>query len=241
MINTDPNAIARLTDFGVHHNLDSSTIRRFWGWLEPPVRIADTKIFHDFSIGAFSYLSGGFFYHSHIGRYCSFANQIHMGQGNHPMNWLSTHPFQYQKGIFNVNRNFEYFTQYNEDQSLVINAPESIKPGKVFVGNDCWIGTGVYIKNGITIGSGAVVGARSVVTKDLPPYSIAVGSPAKVIKYRFDDSIIQKLLEVEWWDYAPWQLRKVDFSNIVVAIDQILELRSENTLKYHPQKLSIQR
>ena len=241
MLNTDPKAGEKLINFGIQHNLNCNDIRRFWGSIEPPTRISESRIFHDFSMGAFSYISGGFFYHSHIGRYCSFANQIHMGQGNHPMNWLSTHPFQYQKAIFNVNKHFEFYQEYNEDKELNIVAPKELKPSKTIVGNDCWIGTGAYIKNGVTIGSGAVVGARSVVTKDLPPYSISVGSPAKIIKYRFSDSIIHKLMEIEWWHYAPWQLRHVDFSNIEIAIEQIINLRSLNTPRYTPKALAIQR
>ena len=241
MLNNDPKAVEKLINFGIQHNLTLNNIRRFWGSMEPPIRISESRIFHDFSMGAFSYLSGGFFYHSHIGRYCSFANQIHMGQGNHPMNWLSTHPFQYQKAIFNVNKNYEFYDEYNEDQGLNITAPKELKPVKTIVGNDCWIGTGVYIKNGITIGNGAIVGARSVVTKNLPPYSIAVGSPAKIIKFRFSDSIICKLMEIEWWDYAPWQLRSINFSNIDIAIDQLIELRASNIPKYTPKKLEVTR
>lgn len=241
MRNKNPNAVKNLTNFGIHHNLTPTVIARFWGFLEPPVRIADSKIFHDFSIGAFSYLSGGFFYHSHIGRYCSFANQIHMGQGNHPMSWLSTHPFQYQKAIFNVNKHFEYFQEYENDKLLNTVAPDEIKPGKTVVGNDCWIGTGAYLKNGIEIGDGVVIGAKSVVTKNVPPYAIVAGSPAKIIRYRFSESIISSLMHIQWWKFAPWQLRHIDFSKIDTAIDQVKEMNDNQVAIYSPKVMTISR
>ena len=241
MLNKNPNAVKNMTNFGIHHNLTPTVISRFWGFLEPPVRIADSKIFHDFSIGAFSYLSGGFFYHSHIGRYCSFANEIHMGQGNHPMTWLSTHPFQYQKAIFNVNRNFEYFQEYENDKLLNTVAPDEIKPGRTVVGNDCWIGTGAYLKNGIEICDGAVIGAKSVVTKNVPPYAIVVGSPAKIIRYRFPEPTINKLMQIQWWKFAPWQLRHIDFSKIDNAIDQVEEMNNSHVSIYSPKVMTLSR
>jgi acetyltransferase-like isoleucine patch superfamily enzyme len=73
--------------------------------------------------------------------------------------------------------------------------------GDVVVGNDVWIGTGVTILSGVTIGDGAVVGARAVVARDVPPYAVVVGSPARVARYRFDEDTIAKLLELRWWDW----------------------------------------
>jgi len=69
------------------------------------------------------------------------------------------------------------------------------------IGNDVWIGCNSTILRGVTIGNGAVIGANSLVNKDVPPYAIVVGSPAKIIKYRFDEEIIQALLKIKWWDY----------------------------------------
>ncbi len=70
----------------------------------------------------------------------------------------------------------------------------------VIIGNDVWIGANVVIMNGVTIGHGAIIGATSVVTKDVPPYTIVAGSPARVIKSRFEDHIVQRLLAIQWWD-----------------------------------------
>ena len=78
--------------------------------------------------------------------------------------------------------------------------------GHIFIGNDCWIGANVTLMSGIRIGNGALIGANSVVAKDVPPYAIVVGNPARVIKYRFDKKQVQKLLEIEWWN---WDINKV--------------------------------
>ena len=230
-----------LKDYGVNHNLTAKDISRFWGELEGPLRISETRIFHDFSMGAFSYVSGGFLYHTHIGRYSSLANQLHIGQGNHPMDWLSTHPFQYQTGIFELRDSFEFIEEYESDKDKYVKQSGLKRPSQTTIGNDCWIATGVYIKNGVTIGDGAVVGARSVVTKDIPPYSIAVGSPAKVIKRRFDDDLIERLLRLQWWNYAPWQLRDLDLSSPSDSLDKLEELISNGLEPYQPEKLVIVR
>ena len=77
---------------------------------------------------------------------------------------------------------------------------------KTHIGNDVWIGSGVLIKSGINIGDGAIIGAGSIVTHDVPPYEIWAGSPARLIRKRFDDETISKLLEIKWWD---WEDKKI--------------------------------
>jgi len=79
--------------------------------------------------------------------------------------------------------------------------------GDIVIGNDVWIGYGVTILSGVTIGDGAIVAANSCVVKDVPPYSIVGGVPAKVIKYRFDDETIGKLLKIRWWDWDEQKIR----------------------------------
>ena len=227
--------------FGVNHNLSARDISRFWGEIEPPVRISETRIFHDFSMGAFSYVSGGFLYHTHIGRYSSLSNGLHIGQGNHPIDWLSTHPFQYQPGIFDVNENFEFKNEYDADRQAHVENAVLERPRPTRIGNDSWIAHGVYIKNGVTIGDGAVVGARSVVTKDIPPYAIVVGSPTKIIKFRFDDLLVERLLRLQWWRFAPWQLRDLDLSHPSRALDGLEKKIDDGLQPYEPKKLIVQR
>ncbi|SHF98017.1 hypothetical protein SAMN05444339_1332 [Loktanella atrilutea] len=230
----------KLTQYGVHHNLDKKVIARFWGEIEAPVRISESRIFHDFSIGAFSYLTGGFFYHTHIGRYCSLASDLHVGQGNHPIDWLSTHPFQYQRLKYVVGSGYADREIYYEDVEKADNSTV-VKPIKTIIGSDVWIGYGAYIKNGVTIGDGAVIGARSVVTKDVPPYAIVVGHPARVIKYRFDEDVCQRLIKSHWWRYSPWQLRHVNFTDISKAIEQIEKMTDDGTPDYKPGIIELHR
>ncbi|MEO1554813.1 MAG: CatB-related O-acetyltransferase [Pseudomonadota bacterium] len=238
--NKKPDAIKELTTYGVHHNLSDKVVSRFYGTIETPVRISECRIFHDFSIGAFTYLSGGFFYHTHIGRYGSFANGLHIGQGNHPIDWLSTHPFQYQPMKYAVGAGFRDRDIYFEDADKADNSIVT-KPERTTIGHDVWIGYGAYIRNGVTIGDGAVIGARSIVTKDVPPYAVVVGHPAKVVKYRFDEKIIGRLMAVKWWRFAPWQLRDFDFSKIETIVGQLEDFVATSPEEYVPGQIDLHR
>lgn len=238
--NKKPNAGKELTVHGVHHNLPDKVISRFFGKIEAPVRISECRIFHDFSVGAFTYLSGGFMYHTHIGRYGSFANGLHIGQGNHPTDWLSTHPFQYQPMKYAVGAGFRDRDIYFEDADKADNSIVT-KPDRTTIGHDVWVGYGAYIRNGVTIGDGAIIGARAVVTKDVPAYAVVVGHPAKVVKYRFDFKIIERLLDVKWWRFAPWQLRHIKFDNIEQALDQLDAFIATNPEEYNPGVIDLHR
>jgi acetyltransferase-like isoleucine patch superfamily enzyme len=97
-----------------------------------------------------------------------------------------------------MKQNGATFTKKQQYDELVFADPENKYP--IIIGNDCWIGQGAFIVGGVTIGDGAAVLAHAVVTKDIPPYAIVGGIPAKVIKYRYDENDIQFLLNYKWWD-----------------------------------------
>ena len=129
-----------------------------------------------------------------IGQFCSISDDVIIGGAEHPIEWVSTSPvFQNVKHSGPKKR----FAKIEFD-----GIPRTV------IGNDVWIGKRAIIKAGVKISDGAVVGAGAVVTKDVPPYAIVAGIPAKIIKYRFDDDTIAKLLSVRWWDMPNEKLEK---------------------------------
>ena len=105
---------------------------------------------------------------------------------------------------------------------------------KTIIGNDVWIGNGAIVINGVTVGDGAIIGAGAVVTKDVPPYSVVVGCPARVIKKRFDDSVIERLLKIQWWN---WPLEMIAENESILRKEELTE---ENLQKLEEIKASIQ-
>lgn len=116
------------------------------------------------------------------------------------------------------NHRFDRVTTYlpNVKEFRAATGDDIYSNGDIVIGNDVWIGTGCTIISGVTIGTGAVIAAGSLVVKDIPPYAIVGGTPAKVIKYRFDNNTIERLLNSNWWDIKPEKLEKYSellFSN----------------------------
>ena len=143
---------------------------------------------------------------SKIGSFCSLGNRIILGHGDHPINYISTSPYFYFSGLNWKNENMPTHSEFWDAEPINI-------------GNDVWIGDGVFVKNGVNIGDGAIVASRAVVTKDVPPYAIVAGVPAKVIKYRFDENIIKELLELKWWELDDEIIKQIPYENIEDAID----------------------
>lgn len=126
---------------------------------------------------------------SKIGAYCSISWDVTIGAVSHPIDRISMHAFTYRKQFKIVDEDI-FFSQ------KITN-----------IGNDVWIGCGAIILSGITIGDGAVIGAGAVVTKDVEPYTIVAGVPARPIRKRFDDNIIEKLLSLKWWEFDDEKLK----------------------------------
>jgi virginiamycin A acetyltransferase len=150
--------------------------------LYPPYRL------HNSQVGNYTYIAeNSIINNSTIGKFCSIGPNLISGWGIHPTNGLSTHP------IF-------YSTKKQNGMTLSeIDKIEETK--KINIGNDVFIGMNVTILDGVNIGHGAVIGAGAVVSKDIPPYAIAVGNPIQIIKYRFNDQHINELLKIKWWDF----------------------------------------
>lgn len=171
-------------------------------------------------IGAFSYLGKGSVVQSTtIGRYCSIAPNVTIGPADHNMSLLSTHLFS--SGSWGPFRNSP---EYKEIRSKI---KDPRKIARTFVGNDVWIGANVFVRRGVTIGDGAVIAAGATVVKDVEPYAVVGGVPARIIRYRFSDDIRDSLLDLKWWNYDLSKLSQpIDYSNINGAIDL---LRAEIT------------
>jgi len=140
-----------------------------------------------------------------IGKYCSVADNVSiLLGGEHHSNWITTYPFN----ILNYSNS---------------NIDDKKSKGNVTIGNDVWIGNNVLILSGVTIGDGAIIGAGSVVTKNVAPYQIVGGNPAKLIRKRFTDDQIAALLKISWWN---WSDRKIQEN-----IEDILSGNIENFIR----------
>jgi len=127
-----------------------------------------------------------------IGKYCSLSKNITViTGGNHPLEWISTYPFR---------ANWDMSGKYEDGMPY--------SNGDIIIGNDVWIGTGVTILSGITIGHGAVIAAGSIIVNDVPPYSIFGGNPGKIIRFRFCEIHIEKLMKLKWWDWNDYKVKK---------------------------------
>lgn len=150
---------------------------------------------------------------SKIGKYCSIADNVYSGFGHHPLNCISTH-----SSFFYDTTSQLGWSMFPKGEAPVYDPyrrPKGEPRFSTVIGNDVWIGSHVMIMDGITIGTGAVVGTGSIVTKDVPPYAIVAGNPAKIIRYRFDDKKIQALLASEWWNKDFNEIRS-ELSNIQI-------------------------
>ena len=130
-----------------------------------------------------------------IGNFCSFSDHVFIGGDEHPLEWVSTSPVFESVKHSGPSRKFANF-----------DVPKS---RRTIIGHDVWIAHGVCIKAGVKVGTGAAIGTGAVVTKDIPPYAIVAGVPAKIIRYRFDEETINGLLESKWWNLNEDQLSVV--------------------------------
>lgn len=162
--------------------------------IHPNVHLLSNCIINNSEIHSYTYLGKNcLVQNTSLGKFCSIANDVLIGLGNHPLDLLSTSPLFYRRN------NPLQIRLIKKDLEIVEYKPISI-------GNDVWIGARSIIMDGISIGHGAVIAANSVVTKDVPPYAVVGGVPAKIIKYRFSDVKIQELLHQKWW---MWDLEKI--------------------------------
>ena len=168
---------------------------------DPSISVGDYTIYDDFVHDPRDFQRNNVLYHYPInqerlviGKFCSIAcgAKFLFNSANHALNSLSTYPFPI------------FFEEWDLPVEDIPQAWDNY--GDIVVGNDVWIGYEAVILAGLTIGDGAVIGARAVVTKDVPPYTIVGGVPAKPIRRRFSGSVIQRLLSLKWWDWPPQRI-----------------------------------
>ncbi|MEA5095010.1 Virginiamycin A acetyltransferase [bioreactor metagenome] len=163
----------------------------------PNIVVDDYTIYNDFVSDPTLFEVNNVLYHYPInkdrliiGKFCSIAcgAKFIFTSANHTLKSLSTYPFPI------------FFEEWNLDKKHVISAWDN--KGDIVIGNDVWIGYEAVILSGVNIGDGAIIGARAVVTKDVAPYTVVGGIPAKEIKKRFDEETIKKLQQLQWWDWS---------------------------------------
>ena len=168
---------------------------------DPSITVGDFTMYNDFVNDPREFEKNNVLYHypiNHdklkIGKFCSIAcgAKFLFNSANHTVKSLSTYPFPI------------FFEEWGLDVKDITSAWDN--KGDIVIGNDVWIGYEAVIMSGVTIGDGAIIGTRAVVTKDVPPYTIVGGVPAKQIRKRFPEKTISELLKLKWWD---WTFKKI--------------------------------
>lgn len=185
---------------------------------DPNIQIGEYTIYHDCYDDPRNFQKKNVLYHypiNHdrliVGRFCSIAcgAKFIFNSANHTQKSLSTYTFPL------------FCEEWGLDKKGMANAWDN--KGDIIIGNDVWIGYEAVIMSGVTIGDGAVIGTRALVTKDVPPYTVVGGTPARVIKKRFSDQVISELLTLAWWE---WPLEKISYGLPFIQTGNIEKLKS---------------
>jgi acetyltransferase-like isoleucine patch superfamily enzyme len=206
--------------------------------LEPPCSLKWMSVSHSLELGAFSYAVSGFYFGCRIGRYCSFGEQVQIGRHPHPTHWFSSSPFFYQAYQSILDQPPPPGHEFTAHKDFPRKSPP-VTAKTTVIGNDVWIGHGAFILPGVKIGDGAVIAAMSVVTKDVPPYSVVAGVPAVVKKMRFPEKRVERFLRTKWWEFAPWDLKGAPVDEFPAFFDFLAALRERGAQPYTPERVDV--
>ena len=152
-----------------------------------------------------------------IGNFSVIARECRVGLGAHPTNYITPHSIFYKNNPWNMHPEWVQKIEFDENPIT-------------HIGNDVWIGSRCIVMDGVSIGDGAIVAAGSVVTKDVPPYAIVGGAPAKLIRFRFPENMVKRLLEIQWWDLPDEEITKV------IDLFHTLDVSLDDLNRYFPKK-----
>ena len=192
---------------------------------EAPISLKSFSTINDAFIGAFTWINSATTLRNvTIGRCCSIASHVVMPY-DHPSHLINASSHVLESNVWGK------YVQYQLGPESKYKNPQSKRGNHTIIGNDVWIGENVIIMSGINIGNGSIIAAGSVVTKDVEPYSIGGGVPAKLIRKRFNDNTIKELESIKWWNYGPDILQGINLDDTESSIS-ILKKRIINTKYY---------
>lgn len=167
--------------------------------LAPPCSIKSVQIAHSAELGAFSYAVSGFYFATRIGRYSSIGEQVQIGRQDHPVDGMSTSPFQYLNDkLFAVGQDFEGAAENHAYRSHLVGRVPGTVLMSVTIGHDVWVCRGAFIRAGVTVGTGSIVAAGSVVVTVVLPDAIMGGNPAELLHFRLPEAQVAALLWLAW-------------------------------------------
>ena len=189
---------------------------------------------HLVSMGAFSYSSSALPAIVSVGRYCSIAPGLQTLGDRHPHEWISTCP-----SLYSPHSGLIKMLEADTGRENAFHSFDK-RHKKITIGNDVWIGQNVTLAQGISVGDGAVIAANSLVIKDVPPYSVVGGNPAKVIKDRFNDSIVDAMRSLKWWNYSLQDFSDLNVKDPYIFCHQFAErVISGKVKEYTPSVMTI--
>ena len=171
-----------------------------------------------FSMGSFSFTRSVFPINTVIGRYCSIGARVSVMGIDHPISRFTTANITYDRQAIT---NAQFFKDHPEIENFQVNNQEPKNTLSATIGNDVWIGEDVTIARGVSIGDGAILASKALVTKDVPPYAIVGGVPAKIIRFRFPQNAIDRLVQLKWWNY---EVQSILSASADIPIEEFVEM-----------------